>query len=325
MRIKNIKCYNFLTKNEAIKMNYKKDFPIFNNNKNLVYLDSASTSLTPKLVIDEMTKYYTHYGSNIGESESKITINTTKKFNENREALANFINANNNEIVFTYNSTAAANFIVYGLKNTFNKGDEIILTHLEHSSNLLPWIRMIELKGIKIIYAPLKDGIIDISKLENIISHKTKVMSFNHISNSVGGLNDAKNISSILKKHNIISILDASQSAGHILIDVKKLDIDFMFFAPHKMFASTGIGILYGKRKMLDKLNPIIIGGGSASEIDIDDNSFSYNQVPYKLEAGTPNISGVFSLKPAIDYVNSIGIKNMWKHIIDLKKYSIKK
>ena len=300
----------------------KEDFPIFLNNKNLVYLDSSATSLKPKQVIDEINNYYNFYTANLhrGDYDNAITVN--KKVEETRVLVKGFLNAKEeNEIIFTSGTTESLNMIVFSfMKYNLKENDEVLLTKTEHASNVLPWFVLEREIGIKVKYIPLKENLtIDYEKLEEIINDNTKVISIAHITNTVGDVREINKIRDIINNKNIYFVVDGAQSAGHIKVDVEESNIDFYAFSGHKMYADTGVGVLYAKKDLLEKMRPFKYGGGMNDTYTIEE--YSLKQVPYKFDAGTVNISGILSLRAAIIYINSIGIENITNYISNLSNF----
>lgn len=300
----------------------KEDFPIFLNNKNLVYLDSSATSLKPKQVIDEINNYYNFYTANLhrGDYDNAITVN--KKVEETRVLVKEFLNAKEeNEIIFTSGTTESLNMIVFSfMKYNLKENDEVLLTKTEHASNVLPWLVLEREIGIKVKYIPLKENLtIDYEKLEEIINDNTKVISIAHITNTVGDVREINKIRDIINNKNIYFVVDGAQSAGHIKVDVEESNIDFYVFSGHKMYADTGVGVLYAKKELLEKMRPFKYGGGMNDTYTIEE--YSLKQVPYKFDAGTVNISGILSLKAAVEYINNIGIDNITNYISNLSNF----
>ena len=300
----------------------KEDFPIFLNNKNLVYLDSSATSLKPKQVIDEINNYYNFYTANLhrGDYDNAITVN--KKVEETRVLVKGFLNAKEeNEIIFTSGTTESLNMIVFSfMKYNLKENDEVLLTKTEHASNVLPWLVLEREIGIKVKYIPLKENLtIDYEKLEEIINDNTKVISIAHITNTIGDIRNLNKIRDIINNKNIYFVVDGAQSAGHIKVDVEESNIDFYAFSGHKMYADTGVGVLYAKKELLEKMRPFKYGGGMNDTYTIEE--YSLKQVPYKFDAGTVNISGILSLKAAVEYINNIGIDNITNYISNLSNF----
>ena len=304
-------------------MNYKDDFNILNTG--LVYLDNGATTLTPKCVLDKMNDYYNNYNSNIHRGDYKISLKTSNEYEDVRKLVKEFINAKSEkEIVFTSGVTESLSMIIYGyFMNHLNKDDEVLITKSEHASNIIPWFDLENRIGIKVKYIPLnEDYTFSIDNLINSITEKTKVLSISEVTNVIGDTRDIKEITRICHERNIKVVIDAAQSAGHKKVDVTDTDVDFLGFSGHKMLGPTGVGVLYGKEELLNELDSFKKGGGTTISFD-SPNEIIYKELPYKLEAGTPNIAGVLGLGEAIKYINNIGIDNIEKHIHDLKDYLV--
>jgi cysteine desulfurase/selenocysteine lyase len=304
-------------------MNVRNDFPFLKNN--IIYFDNGATTLKPQYVIDAIVDYYSNYSANAHRGDYDISYKVDKMYEGTRKKLKNFINADKDEeIVFTKNSTESLNMIIFGyFKNILKKGDEILLTKSEHASNILPWFELCKEIGCKIKYIPLDNKHrVTISNLKKSINKKTKVISISHITNVIGDVRPIKEITKEAHKNNIYVCLDASQSAGHMKVDVKDLDVDFLVFSAHKMCGPTGVGVLYGKYKYLEKLRPQEYGGGMNASFDTE-GTVVYSKLPHRLEAGTPNIAGVIGLGAAIDYLNDIGMNNIMTYERELRKYAI--
>ncbi|MBQ9023878.1 MAG: cysteine desulfurase [Bacilli bacterium] len=301
----------------------REDFPILESG--IVYFDNGATTLKPKCVIDSMVDYYTNYPSNAHRGDYKISLKASSEYELAREKLKDFINAETKEeIVFTSGSTESLNMIVNGYFKYFLKeNDEVLITKAEHASNILPWYELENEIGIKVNYIPLtKDHTISLENVKNSITDKTKVISIAHISNVIGDVRPLKEIISYAHEKGILVVVDAAQSVGHINVDVKDLDIDFMAMSAHKMCGPTGIGALYAKYDLLDKIKPYKYGGGMNVAFT-DPKNIQYMDLPTKLEAGTQNIAGVIGFGKAIDYINEIGIDNIEEYTDNLKKYLV--
>lgn len=303
------------------------DFPIFKEKKDLIYFDNGATTLKPQRVIDSITSYYSSYTANAHRGDYDNSIEVDSKYEGVRTKVKNFINAESEkEIIFTKGTTDSLNMIVFGFMiNYLKDGDEVLISKSEHASNVLPWMELANRIGIKIKYVELNEDF-ELTP-ENIlknITEKTKVISLAHVTNVIGDVRDINSIGKICKEHNIIFVVDAAQSIGHVKIDVTKSNIDFLAFSAHKMLGPTGIGVLYGKYNLLDKLIPTSYGGGMNSFFE-SAGEVEYKELPERLEAGTQNIAGVIGMGEAIDYINKIGIDNIHKHELELKKYAIEK
>lgn len=301
------------------------DFPAIDNN--LIYFDNSATSLKPKCVIDKMMEYYSKYTSNIHRGDYNNAIRTNKEYDEAREVVKNFIHAKSmEEIVFTSGTTDSLNTIVFGyFKNILNKDDEVLITKSEHASNVLPWFVLEKMGKCTIKYIRLNENYeVTLENVKKSINKNTKVISIAHVSNVIGDIRDIEGIGKIAKDNNLYFVVDAAQSVSHINIDVIKSNISFLAFSGHKMCGPTGVGVLYGKNEYLKDLVPLKYGGGMNESFD-SDKSYILKNYPTNLEAGTPPIAEVIGLKEAINYVTSIGVENIHKHELELKKYLISK
>ncbi len=309
----------------------RKDFPILNNKikmqgHDLVFLDNASTTFKPTCVLDAIKCYYNFETSNSHRGDYDLCFNIDNKIAETREILAEFINAKPDEIVFTSGASMSMNLIAYGFGTKYlTKDDEVLLTQAEHASNVLPWFKVHELTGCKISYIPLtSDGRITLENVKKSINKHTKIISMAHVSNVLGYINDVKAIAKIAHEHHIIFVCDGAQSVPHMKIDVKDLDIDFLVFSGHKMCGPTGIGVLYGKYDLLDKMDPLMSGGGMNAKFDMC-GDVSYLKPPERFEAGTINIEGILGLGAATKYLMKIGMNNIREYETNLRKYLISK
>ena len=309
--------------------NIKSQFPIFSkkvNGKSLVYLDSSNSSQKPLTVINRLDSFYKNEFSNIGRSIHSLSVNATNKFDETRVSVKNFINANSkDEIIFTKNATESINLIASTFGQQYiKKGDEILITELEHHSNYVPWHYLRESKGAIIKFAPINDdGDIIISEFEKLINSKTKIIAVTHLSNVTGTIVPVKEIIDIAHKKNVPVLVDGCQSAPHLKIDVKDLDCDFYAISGHKVYGPTGVGVLYGKKKWLEKLPPYVGGGGMISEVTKD--KISYAPLPEKFEAGTMPTAEVVAFNESIKFMESIGIENLVSHERVLTDYALEK
>ena len=303
-------------------MNIKDDFPMLN--KSIIYFDNAATTFKPKCVIDSIVDYYSNYSANAHRGDYDISYEVDVIFENTREKVRNFINADKSEeIIFTSGATQSLNMIAKGFFEEYlNDDDEVLLTKAEHASNILPWFNI--KKNIKIKYIELENDIVTIENVIKSITPKTKVISIAHITNVIGDERPIKEITKYAHNKGILVVLDAAQSIPHKKVDVKDLDIDFMAFSGHKVCGPTGVGVLYGKYNLLDRLKPQNVGGGMNNDFE-SNMKYKYKNLPYKLEAGTPNIAGVIGLGSAINYINKIGIDNIEKYVLDLRQYAIEK
>jgi len=307
----------------------KSQFPIFSKKikgKQLVYLDSSNSAQKPISVIKSLDDFYKNEFSNIGRSIHTLSVNATNKFEETRMNVKKFINASSkDEIIFTKNATESINLVAttFGQKH-IKKGDEIIITELEHHSNYVPWHYLRINKGAIIKFAPINDdGDILIDKFKELITSKTKIIALTHLSNVTGTIVPIKEIVEIAKKKNIPVLVDGCQSAPHIKIDVKDLDCDFYAISCHKVYGPTGVGVLYAKKKWLESLPPYIGGGGMISEVKKD--KITYAPLPEKYEAGTMPTAEVVAFNESIQFMQSIGIENIIKHENELTNYALEK
>ena len=307
--------------------NYKKAFPIFEKNKDLVYLDSAATSQKPKVVLDAIQEYYETYNANVRRGLYPIAEKATEKVEEVRKKVAKFINAkDSSEIIFTRNTTEAINLVMntWGEKNV-QKGDIVLTTIMEHHSNFVPWQQLAKIKGAKFEVVDFGENFkFQISNFKsNTNIQKTKILAITHVSNVLGTVNPIKEIIKEVRKINphIKVLVDGAQAVPHLKVDVQDLDADFYAFSGHKMMASTGIGVLYGKKNLLEEMSPFLFGGEMIREVTLEKTTFA--DIPFKFEAGTPDIAGIISLGAAIEYLNTTGIENVQKHENDLLKYCL--
>jgi len=304
---------------------FKKDFPIFKNNPKLVYLDSASTSQKPKQVIKAISDFYEKENAKIHRGIYALSENATKKYILARETIAKFINAETNEIIFTKNTTESINLLSNVLKEILPKGkNEIVLTEMEHHSNLVTWQEFAKKYHFKLKFIPItKNYELDYEKAKKIINDKTAILGVAHISNVFGTINNIEFLVSLAKEKKAITIIDAAQSVQHLKINVKKIGCDFLAFSGHKMFGPLGIGVLYGKKELLEKLPPFQFGGGMINSVIYEDATFL--DIPEKFEAGTQNIAGAISLAEAIKYIEKIKIEKIERYEKELLDYTLKK
>jgi cysteine desulfurase/selenocysteine lyase len=307
----------------------KSQFPIFSkkiNGKPLVYLDSSNSSQKPLSVINRLNDFYKNEFSNIGRSIHSLAVNATNKFEETRLSVKDFINAKfKEEIIFTKNATEAINLVAatFGQQN-IKEGDEIIITELEHHSNYVPWHFLRKTKKAIIKFAPInEDGDIVIDRLKSLISSRTKIIAVTHISNVTGTIVPIKEIVELAHKKNIPVLVDGCQSVPHINVDVTDLDCDFYAFSGHKVYGPTGVGVLYAKKKWLEKLPPYIGGGAMISEVKKD--MVSYAPLPEKYEAGTMPTAEVITFNESIKFMKSIGMNNLIKHEKEITNYALEK
>lgn len=299
------------------------EFPILN--QELIYLDNSATTLKPKCVVDKMVDYYTKYTSNIHRGDYHNAIKTNQEYDQVRTIVKNFIHARDErEIVYTSGATESLNMIALGFfGQLLKKGDEVLITKAEHASNVLPWLVLEKKKKIKVNYIPLDENHeLTVDHVLNSITPETKVISIAHISNVVGDIRDIEKIGKICKEKGLYFVVDAAQSVSHIPVDVEKANVSFLAFSAHKMAGPTGVGILYAKKALLDKMEPLKYGGGMNQSFE-SDSSYTLKEAPIKLEAGTPPIASVIGLGEAIKFIESIGVLKIHEHEYKLKQYLI--
>ncbi len=301
----------------------KSDFPVLNKNQNMHYLDSGASSLKPKCVIDSIDYYYNNLSCNVHRGVYKLSYEATDMYESARETIAKFINAEAREIVFTRGASAALNLVASSYGMTFlNEGDEIITSELEHHSNFMPWLNVANAKKCKVKFVELtSEGRITVENFKKALTDKTKLVALTHVSNVLGYITPIKEIIDICHERGIIVSVDAAQSAPHMKIDVKAFDCDFLSFSGHKMCGPSGIGVLYGKFDLLEKMPPIEFGGDMADMVYKD--SMTYKISPYKFETGTPIIDGVIGLARACEYLDSIGMDEIAKHDAALARLAV--
>jgi len=299
----------------------REDFPILSNN--LVYLDNGATTLKPKVVIDKITEYYSSYSANAHRGDYDISLKVDNEYEKTRDLVKKFINASSRkEIIFTSGTTESINMIAFGFfKDYLEENEEIIITKSEHASNVIPWFKIAKDNKLIIKYIDLDDNYeVTIDNLKKIITPKTRVISLAGITNVLGDLRPLKDIIKTAHENNILVVVDGAQYVPHTKVDVRALDIDFLAFSAHKMCGPTGVGVLYGKENLLEKLAPHNYGGGMNESFD-NLNEVYLKPLPTRLEAGTPNIAGVIGFGATIEYLNSIGLSNIRKYEHELGKY----
>ncbi|MGD1841922.1 MAG: SufS family cysteine desulfurase [Thermonemataceae bacterium] len=304
----------------------REDFPILNeqvNGKALVYFDNAATSQKPQVVIDALNQYYTHTNANIHRGAHYLAAKATSEYEATREAIKTFLNAESSEeIIFTKGTTEGINLVAatYGRK-FIKKGDEIIISTMEHHSNIVPWQMLCEEKEAILKVIPINEtGELDLDAYKNMLSDRTKLVSIVHISNALGTINPVKEMIEAAHQVDAVVFVDGAQGAVHLDIDVQALDCDFYAFSGHKVYAPTGIGALYGKKAILEKMPPYHGGGEMIKEVSFEKTT--YNELPFKFEAGTPNIGDVIAFKAALDYVQGIGKAHIAAHEKALLDYA---
>lgn len=305
-----------------------KSFPILDvkvNDKDLIYFDNAATTQKHQSVIDEVVNFYKEENSNIHRGAHHLSQLSTNKFEESRGAVKGFINAqHNHEIIFTKGTTESINLLASSYTKILNSGDEIIISEMEHHSNMVPWQMCCEGSGASLKVIPITDeGELDLQAFEDLISNKTKLVAISHVSNSLGTINPVEKIIELSHSKNAKVLIDGAQAAAHIMIDVQNLNVDYYCFSAHKLYGPTGVGVLYGKEKLLNMLPPYQGGGEMIKDVRIDKTTYAC--LPHKFEAGTPNIAGVIAFKKALDFINTTGLKKIKAHEDSLLEYALKK
>lgn len=302
----------------------RENFPMLDGE--LIYFDNGATTFKPQSVIDSMNEYYTKYSANAHRGDYEISYKVDVAYESSRKIVANFINAEYEEVVFTSGTTESLNMIAFGFfEPLLEENDEILITLSEHASNVLPWFKLAKTKGIQVKYVELNNNLhVTLENVKRAITPNTKVISLAHITNVVGDERPIKEICEYAHKNNIFVVVDGAQSVPHTKTDVKDLDCDFLAFSGHKMCGPTGIGVLYGKKELLSNLEPTKLGGGMNESFDTIEEVY-LKELPTKLEAGTQNIAGVIGLGEAINYLNGIGMSNIKNHEIKLKRYFMDK
>ncbi|MDR0298489.1 MAG: cysteine desulfurase [Streptococcaceae bacterium] len=305
----------------------QKDFRILNqlvNDEALVYLDNAATTQKPKQVLDALRTYYEKDNANVHRGVHTLAERATSDFEAAREKVRRFINAKSTkEILWTRGTTQSLNWVAQFAGQMLQSGDEILISVMEHHSNLVPWQQVAKATGAKLVFVYLKDNQLDMDDLRSKLTDKTKIVSIAHVSNVLGLMNPIKEITELAHQHKALMVVDGAQSTPHMAIDMQKLGVDFFAFSGHKMMGPTGIGVLYGKQELLEKFEPIEFGGEMIDFV-YEDHS-TWTELPWKFEAGTPNIAGAIGLGAAIDYINELGIKNIHQHVAELVDYIMPK
>lgn len=307
----------------------RSDFPILNtkvNGKPLIYLDNAATTQKPQSVIDTIVDYYTHYNSNIHRGAHHLSNLATEAHEAARKTVQSYINAaSEREVIFTRGTTEAINLVAFSFGEAFlNPGDDVIVTEMDHHSNFVPWQMMCERRGANFLAIPFDEkGNLRLDVFENMLSEKTRIVAFNHVSNSLGTINPAKKIIRMAHDAGAAVLVDAAQSVQHVEHDVQDMDADFYAFSGHKIYGPTGIGVLYGKESWLDAIPPYQGGGEMIDQVSVDKTT--YNKLPFKFEAGTPNVVGPIGLAAAIDYLNTMPFEEIRTHEDELLEYGREK
>ncbi|MED5269247.1 MAG: cysteine desulfurase [Bacteroidota bacterium] len=306
----------------------REDFPILNkkiNGSDLVYFDNAATSQTPKQVIQKIVDYYENYNSNIHRGLHSLSADATNQYELSRKKIQNHFGIKNDfEVIFTSGTTHGINIVSSGLESQITSSDELIVTEMEHHSNIVPWQILCEKTGAKLKVIPMKeDGSLDIEAFKKMLNKNVKFVFVNHVSNSLGTINPIEEIIHLSHQNNAKILIDGAQGAAHFKINLSEIDVDYYVASAHKLCGPTGIGFLYGKSKLLEELPPYQGGGEMISSVTF--NKTEYADLPHKFEAGTPNISGVIGFGAAIDYMNEIGFDNIESYEQDLLKYATDK
>ena len=308
--------------------NIREEFPILHqkiNGEDLVYLDNAASTQKPKAVINAIKDYYENDHSNVHRGVHTLSVRATEAYENAREKVSQFVNSpNKNQIIFTKGTTESINLIAGSLTNLIEKNDEILITAMEHHSNIVPWQELCKRTGAILKIIPINDnGEILIDKYTEMVTNKTKLVSVVHLSNTLGTINPIEEIIDTAKSNNAITVIDGAQSAGHLLVDVQELDCDFYLFSGHKVFGPTGIGVLYGKESILNQIDPYQFGGEMILKVTFDETT--YNGLPHKFEAGTPNIAGAVGIGASIDFINSLDRELCHRYEMSLHDYALEK
>jgi len=307
----------------------REDFPILQrqvHGKPLVYLDNAATTQKPRAVIEALVHFYEHHNANIHRAIHALGEEATSAYEETRAKVAQFINAPRPEcIVFTRNTTEAINLVAYAWgRQNLGPGDEIVLTEMEHHSNLVPWQRLAQETGATVKYIGVTDeGTLALNGLDSFIGERTKLVAVTHVSNALGTINPVEDIVAAAHRRGAIVVLDGAQSAPHMPVDVQALDCDFYAFSAHKMLGPTGVGVLCGRYELLDAMQPFLTGGEMIRRVRLD--GAAWNDVPWKFEAGTPNIADVIAFGAALDYLTALGMTNVRAHEEELTAYALRR
>lgn len=307
----------------------RRDFPILQRkmgDRRLVYLDNAATTQKPSVVIDASSHYYEHFNANVHRGIHTLAEEATSAFEKVRDKVAAFIGAPEaRQVIYTSNATEAINLVAqsWGRKN-IKRGDKIVLTEMEHHANLVPWIVLAKQTGAELEYIPINSsGFLDLANLNEIISSNTKIVGVTQMSNVLGTVNPVEEIIEVAHRKGAVVLVDGAQSVPHMPVDVKSMEADFLAFSAHKMLGPTGLGILYGKEEILEEMDPFLFGGEMISNVEYD--KAEWNELPWKFEAGTPNIAAAISFSPAVDYLLSLGMENIRRHEIELTSYALER
>ena len=300
----------------------KRKFPIFKES-DLIYLDNASTTHKPLNVIDCVNNVYAEANANVHRAIYNLGDKSTRLYEDSRKKVSQFINANSpKEVIFTSGATESLNLLAYSLSHDLNEDDEILITEMEHHSNIVPWQLIAKKTKAKIRSIPLlENGELDLSESDSLFNHKTKIVSVTHMSNVLGTINPLKRLSNLAHKIGAKFIVDGAQGVPHMKVDLKQIDCDFYVFSGHKMLGPTGIGVLWGKYELLNKMEPFLGGGEMIDSVTLEEST--WNEVPYKFEAGTPNFVQAIGLGEAINYLEDLGMKSIEDHERELTKFAL--
>jgi len=296
----------------------KAQFSIFQNHLNLVYLDNAASTQTPQVVLDVMDEYYQNYRANIHRGLYDLSQKATEEYEKARAKVARFINAQPDEIIFTSGTTHGLNLLAASLGKTLKPGENIVLTRLEHHANLVPWQMVAKQTGVELRFIELNNFELDFTSAQKLIDKNTKIVSFALVSNVLGTISQAHEITQLAKNVGATTIIDAAQAVAHMALDVTRIEADFLVFSGHKMYGPTGIGVLYGKKTKLEQLEPYFYGGDMIREVTYDNSTWA--DVPERFEGGTPNIAGAIGLGAAVGFIESIGSLNIIQHELKLSE-----
>ena len=304
----------------------REEFPILDqkiNGEDLIYLDNAASTQKPKAVINAIKDYYENDHSNVHRGVHTLSVRATEAYENARVKVTEFLNSpNNHQIIFTKGTTDSINLIATSITSLINENDEILITAMEHHSNIVPWQELCKRTGAVLKIIPINEnGEILIDDYKDMVSAKTKLISVVHLSNTLGTINPIEDIIKIAKSHDVITVIDGAQAAGHLPIDVQKLDCDFYLFSGHKIFGPTGIGVLYGKEEILNRIDPYQYGGEMILKVTFEETT--YNSLPHKFEAGTPNIAGAVGIGASIDFINSLDRNLCHEYEMSLHDYAL--
>ena len=315
-------------KHKDILENIRNEFPILDqkiNGEDLVYLDNAASTQKPKSVINAIKDYYENDHSNVHRGVHTLSVRATEAYENARCKVADFLNSpNKHQIIFTKGTTESVNLIASSVTNLIQENDEILISSMEHHSNIVPWQELCKRTGAVLKVIPINEnGELLIDEYESMVSDKTKLVSVVHLSNTLGSINPIEDIIRIAKSYDVITMIDGAQAAGHLPIDVQELDCDFYLFSGHKIFGPTGIGVLYGKEEILNKIDPYQFGGEMILKVTFEETT--YNDLPHKFEAGTPNIAGAVGIGASIDFINSLDRDLCHQYEMELHDYALEK